>query len=396
MRLPDFFHLGALPIGIDVGASGVRMLQLRRRGRGLEVIAASRVELEPSDDRGRARAIAESVSRRVLAGGFVGRRCVLSIDNRLVRVRSVRVPPMPDEDLARAMRLDAPARLGFPESEPAQFAWIRAGSVRQSGDPREEVLVIGASSKPIEELVFLLAEHGLRPEGVEASFVAAARATTRQLRRASDQETVRVLVDVGHLTSGVTITRGQTVAFHKQLETGGHSMTLAASQRLGLEPAVIAQMRRQRAARAARGLSDGDPKVDRALFEAARSLMGDLANEVSLCLRHFGVTFRGSRPEWCALAGGEAHEPKLGQVIGECLRLPVCTASPLDHIRCAGASGVASDWELEQSAWAVASGLSLRNLPRRGIATLRESPRADESPERGGDIAPVEQRRAAA
>lgn len=383
----DLLLSPAFPIGVDVGASGLRLVQLRRRGRALGVAAAARVEMPFADGApltsARIAALARGVIDRVNSGGFKGRACVISIDNRLVRVRSVRHPPMPDDELDRAVRLDAAGRLGFAESEQAEVGWLRAGSVRGTGDPREEVLVVGAPSEPIQSLVFALAAEGLRPLAVEPAFEACARAFTRKLRRAADQNTVRVIVDIGHATTGVTVTRGQTIAFFKQLEVGGRAMTAAAAQRLGIELTVADELRRQRAASAARGQQPGDPKVDRALFEAVRSIVGDLAHEVSLCLRYYGVTFRSARPDMCVIAGGEAHEPRLVETFAEALHLPVIAGRPLEGVQCDRTGGLPSDWTAMDAAWSVAVGLSLWD--RRGGKRTGE---VDESSATGHAAAP--------
>jgi type IV pilus assembly protein PilM len=396
MRAIDSIFTAALPVGIDVGASGVRLLQLRRKGRGLAVQAAARLDVPFSgklDAPERALQIAEATARRIGGGGFAGRDCVISVDNRLVRVRSVRQPPMPDDELDRAIRLDAPSRLGFGEADPAEVAWLRAGPVRVSGDPRDEVLVIGCATAGIERLVFALASEGLRPVAVEPSFIACARAHTRKLRRASDENVVRAIVDIGHATTGVTVTKGQRIVFYKQLELGGDAMTRAAALRLGLDPSAVAELRRQRAVAAASGASQGDAKVDRALFEAVRPVMGDLANEAGLCLRYYGVTFRGLRPECCLIAGGEASEPRLAETFGESLHVPTMVARPLEGIHSGGAAGVSPGWETSDAAWSAAVGLSMRSWLAR--PTLSER-RADAQNAAAEMAAASAERRAAA
>lgn len=399
MRPFDSIFAAPLPIGIDVGASGIRMLQLKRRGRGLAVQAVARAEVAFEgrlDSPERARAIAEAVAKRLSSGGFSGRGCVLSIDNRLVRVRSVRQPPMPDDELDRAVRLDAPGRLGFAESDPAEYAWIRAGAVRVSGDPRDEILVIGTSSAWLEHLVFALAAEGLRPLAVEPSFASCARAHTRKLRRTSDESVVRAIVDIGHATTGMTVTRGQGIVFYKQLEVGGEAMNNAAALRLGMDPGVVAELRRQRAVSAASGAAATDAKVDRALFEAVRPVMGDLANEAALCLRYYGVTFRGSRPECCLIAGGEAIEPRMAETFGEALHVPTHVAKPFDGIVCDSVVGAPAGWLASESAWSVATGLSMRTWLGKPTRAERRAESAEDAAAEPAPAVGATERRSAA
>ena len=291
--------------------------------------------------------------RRIEGGRFVGRRCVVSLDDRLLRVRSVRHPRMTDEETDRAVRLDAGARLGFSEHEALEVGWLRAGEVRQGDELREEVLIVGCPRGPVEMLVMELARCGLRAEAVEPGFQACARVFGRTLRRAEDQSLVRVLIDIGWRSTGVIITRGRSVGFFKPLEMGGAVLNEAVGQRLGLDASAVADLRRQRMTEGS--ASTIDRKVDRAVFEAVRPLLGELAREVALCLRYYGVTFRGARPEECLLVGGESREPRLTELVADELRVTTNLGRPLHGVLPGDEASGARDADL-----AVAAGLGLR------------------------------------
>jgi type IV pilus assembly protein PilM len=355
------------PIGIDLGATGAKLLQLSRSGGGFRVLAMDRVDIasaedtSPSDD-ARLDTLIRSIARRVAAGRFTGGRCVVSIDDRLLRTRSVRQPRMPDPETDRAVRLDAPQRLGFPEDAPCEIGWIRAGEVMPADEVKDEVLYFGAESEPLRHLAYGLAQNGLRPLSIEPGFVALARCFGRTLRRASDRSVVRVLADVGRFSTKVVLTRGSEVAFYRHLEMGGAAMTQLAAERLGLTPETVDDLRRQRMSREAGGSCDVDPKVDRALYDAVRPLLGDIAHEINLCLRHYSVTFRGSRPSECLVVGGEALEPRLPEAVQKALNLKTRLGDPLEGIE----RSTGRDCEGRTAPeWGVAAGLSLQPLDRR-------------------------------
>jgi type IV pilus assembly protein PilM len=369
MPLERLLNIGHQPIGVDIGATGVKMLQLRKLGSGFALTAAAQIDLattiEELQSDEYAPRLAAAIARRAETGGFRGKRCVISIDDRMLRVRSVRHPMMPEAEMDRAVRLDAPNRLGFADGEIGEFAWIHAGEVRQGDEVKEEIVVVGAARDRLEQLVFALVRAGLRPEAVEPGFTACARCYGRTLRRAVDQGVTRVIVDIGDKKTGVMVTRGQSVAFYKPLEMGGDAMTRAAADRLGLEIDAVRDLRRQRAGAAARGQDVADARVDRALFEAVRPLMDELAREVSMCLRYYGVTFRGSRPEACLLVGGEAEEPQLVKLIGDELHIPTSVGRPLAGVEIGPDSSLASGADLARAEWTVAAGLCLRSWQSR-------------------------------
>ena len=355
--LHSVLQTGATPIGVDFGASGARLLQLRRGRRGLELLAAARCDSDTSDptDPKRLSGLTSAIAERLDAGGFRGRRAVLSLDDRLLRVKSMRLPALPDDETDQALRLDGAERLGFPAGE-AEIGWIRAGSVRQGDDAREEIILVGALRRDVEACVDAAAAAGLTPIAVEPGFQACARAVGLRHRREVDQRHVRVVVDVGARLTGVIILRGDRVAFFKQLEWGGDALDLAASQRLGLEPDTIRGLRRQRRA----GATPLDPRVDQVVFDAFRPLLDHLAHEVTLCVRYAMVTFRGDRPEAALVVGGEAEEPRLVEAIASAIGAPASAAEPLTGVDTSHATFAGADRRGSLSQWVTAMGLALR------------------------------------
>jgi type IV pilus assembly protein PilM len=378
----EHFGQAAYPIGIDLGATGAKLAQVAPGRSGLRVVAMSRIELPAgaADESARLDQMIRAVARRVHGGGFEGSRCVLSVDDRLLRVRSVRLPKMPDGDTGKAVHMDGPARLGFADESECVLGWMRAAEVAQSDGVKEEILYVGAAMAPLEQVALGLAELGLEPVAIEPGFIAAARCYGRQLRRQADQSVVRVLVDVGLRGSSVMITRGHRVAFYKAVDLGGEEMTRAASEKLGLDPEAVSALRRQRMTRSAD--TPIDPKIDRAMFDAVRPLLGDLAHEVNLCTRHYSVTFRGGRPTECIAFGGDALEPHLARILSETLQIPATVADPLDGI--AMPEGVDRRPAAMRPEYAVAVGLSLLPIESRSQGRARAARRGvDPEPARG-------------
>ncbi|MCA9311518.1 MAG: pilus assembly protein PilM, partial [Phycisphaerales bacterium] len=351
---------GCLPIGIDIGSSGVRLLQLRHRRGRLSLVAATKAERDGGDGQlsdTTCVALADEIQHRVNATGFIGRECVLSLDDRLLRVRAVRQVAMNDDEVSRSIAHDCRQRLGYrDEDSDIEVDWLRAGEVRQGDAVNDEIILVGTRRDPLERLILEIARRGLRPLAVEPGFVAAGRCFSRRYRRASDNDCVRVLVDIGRVSTGVTLLRGCQVVFHKPLAIGGARMTAAAAERLGIEEATVQDLRRQRKTATLAGKeSPLEYRVDRAIFEAVRPLMDELAQELSLCLRYYGVTFRGSRPERCVLVGGEAGEPKLADFLRDALHLETEVGHPLSDVTAGSFSGRA-ERDLAGPEWAVAAG----------------------------------------
>ncbi|MCA9293386.1 MAG: pilus assembly protein PilM [Phycisphaerales bacterium] len=378
-----------LPIGIDLGSTGARLLQLAQGRKGLRVAASARVDLTSRaapDDPARVQELIEAIANTVRAGTFTGTNCIIGLDDRMVRTRSFRQPPMPESELAKAASLDGAEKLGFPEGQPAEISTFIAGEVRQGDEVRHEVVYVGAPRAPIETMVRGLMERGLRPLHVEPGFCAEARAFARTFQRAEDRLSVRVVVDLGWASSSVLLLRGTDIAFYKRLDLGGDQLTKHAAERLGLDIHAVADLRQRRMQASEPGHTPVDAKVDRAIYQVTRPLLNDLAHEVKLCMRYYAVTFRGIRPECCHIVGGEAREPGLVEAFEQALHIPAKLGDPLQGVSVQDAASTGRTRIVAGAPapdWAVACGLSLRLSQRKSRRARRDATRTADVPPHG-------------
>lgn len=367
MKTPRLFRSSTLPIGIDLSATGAKLLQLRQTRHGYAVVSAARIEASPNADAStpqeRMAPVLEAIAKRWQGTGMHGRRCVVGVGRSLVRTRSIRQPRMPLEEAERAVQYEAPDRLGFEPDDPSEIAWIRAGEVRQSDQLRDEVIVIGAATATLEWVIDSLADAGLRPIATEPSFVSSARCFERAGRRESDDDISRVLIDVGMGSTDLTLLRGSSITFYKTLDVGGARMNSLVAERLGLDADGAADLRTQRMQPSRRTMDlPRDERTERAVFEAIRPAIDELAREVAMCLRYYAVSFTGARPSYALVMGGEAAESGLVEQLQRGVGLPCRLARPFDGVSIGDAFAGAADAARAQ--WAAAVGLSLRGSGR--------------------------------
>lgn len=371
------------PIGIDFGGHSVKMLQLERRpGKGPDdtsptwavAAAASRalpVDL-PAKGPARNQAVARAIAEMLDVGGFHGKRCVSCLPADVIQYKNLRIPQMPVDDLRNAVEWEAQDRLKI-DKQQAILQFYAAGEVRQGEETREEVILMAAPRSYVDEHVAVLQECGLDILAIDAVPSALARAVIQPSTAAlQDDAAIDVILDVGFLSSKVIVLRNGRVMFLKLIDIGGRKLDEMVAQHLNL-PLVDASELRRRVRDDAAQDAEGDSElfgstrretVERAVFEALRSTVGDLSREVGLCLRYYSVTFRGRRPDKAILVGGEAHEAQLAQMLAEGAGIAVETASPLRHVD-VGTHGEEMDRTGRYSQWAVAAGLSMRPESRK-------------------------------
>lgn len=362
--LPGRFSASIGLVGIDFGTRAIKMLQVRQQGGRLRIVGAGKVELPAGDmDRG---ALTDQLRGAFASGGFTGRRCVVSLRREDVCVQSVRLPKMPEEELRQAAHWEAAQRFGF-DRNAMQVDVIRTGAVLQGGENREEILLIAVSHDTIDAWVEPLMSAGLRPAAIETHFTALARAFSRQSRPKSAHQSVSAVVDVGASGSTAIILRGDQIAFCKPINIGGRQLNQAVAEQLQMDLDAASELRAARIA-AAMGHSGAesasDPSIERAEYDAVRPLLGSFAKEVMLCIRYYGVTFRGHPPGRLVLTGGDALEPRLGETLAHHCKIPVVLDRDVSPI-----AGLMKDVRNAlnrapgpAATWTVAAGLSLRGI----------------------------------
>lgn len=381
------------------------MLQVREQAETRHVVGAARIDLplasvspkdartskgstgkaavEPIDipDEGTDRSptgsdlLTEQLHTAFAAGGFTGRRCVVSLAREDISIQSLRLPKMPDHELRQSAVWEASQRFGF-DRHAMEVDFIRTGATLQSGENREEVILIAASHAAIHARLEPVLAAGLRPVAIDTGFAALVRTFSRQARRDDDASLVRAIVEIGTSGATVLIVRGDQIAFCKPIAISGNQFNQAVAEHLQMDPRAAAELRSARiAAIVGGGNSPGsitDPATDRAVFEAVRPLMGELVKEVTLCLRYYGVTFRGHPPDRIILTGGDGLEPRLDELMTRSCKLPVVFDD--SNAILAGLIGdihsTLNRTPGPAASWAVSAGLSLRGI---GPARTRRS-----------------------
>jgi type IV pilus assembly protein PilM len=368
-------------VGIDFSGRGAKMLQLRDQGGELHVVGAGLIETALPTPVGGGVVTAEQLRAAFTSGGFTGRRCVVSLPRKEVHLQSVRMPRMPDHEMKAAASWEAAQRFNL-DREKMQVDYIRTGAELNGNEAREELLLIAISHETLLPRLAAVMEAGLRPVAVDTDFGAVARTFSRHCRREADTDSVRAVLDVGLSGSTVTILRGPEIAFCKALSIGGRDLTRAVSEHLQMDEAAAAELRtsRIRLATTSPMPADQDPSTDRAVYEAVRPLLGELVKEVMLCLRYYGVTFRGSPPERLIICGGDGLEPRLDSMLSQTCKLPAAYDAPYGTL---GSIIGEIQTTLNRvpgpaACWAAVAGLSMRNLMN--LRTARtEAPAAREA-----------------
>src|ERR1035437_7971535 len=192
------------PIGVDVSNHSVRLLQFGRKGGQVALQAAANGELDSivgqqtQTDR-----VAAALKQALASGKFRGNRAVLSLPPMAIHSKSVRLPQMPDADLAQALQWEAKDRFGF-ELEGGRIVWFRAGEIRRGTEAKDELLLFAVQEPALTAHVDALTSVGLSIQAIDLAACALYRGTQRTVRQGAE---VTAILDVGYSGSQFIITR---------------------------------------------------------------------------------------------------------------------------------------------------------------------------------------------
>jgi type IV pilus assembly protein PilM len=370
-----FMNRNVRPIGLDMGNSSIKMMQLVVDDDRLGVVAAQKTHIDAAAEKNgeeRRKFIVSAIARMLAEGGFHGKNVVSCLPNDTLKLTSLRLAEAETQQLEHVLGKEAAHRFGLdPDNDAIQY--MLAGSVRQGDDIKNELILFAADNESIKNHIAMLEEAQLKPVAIDIVPCALYRCFERSLRRQEDRERTVVFVDVGSIFTTVVFGRGGEIRFVKRIPIGGQKFNRSIAARLGIDAKEAEKLRSRLredpdfmgtgAVHTGRGPdSDGqslEESTRQTVVNATGEVAEELAKEISLCFRYYTVTFRGKRVESAFIAGGEAYERVLLDVLRRQLSVQVEVAQPLR-----GVDIVHADFQRPEQGlfceWAVAMGLSLK------------------------------------
>jgi type IV pilus assembly protein PilM len=340
------------PIGIDIGARSIKLVQLS--GDHSRLIDAARVELpalpEQATPQEQAQRIADGLRRGLKDRDFRGRDAVCCLSDRQLFLQSLRVPKQNGPQLDRLVAQEAVSRVPFAIDE-AELRYLEAADVRQGDQTLREVIVFAVQRSVLEQSLNIVEQARLKPVAVDVEPAALVRSYASQFRRDDDRQARALLVHIGYSRTAALIAQADELLFVKYIDVGGQHFDLAVGRHLKMDLHEAITLRKHNGDRRA---ELQDPEVARTVAEAIRPILERLTNELAMCVRYHSVTFRGQPILRMVISGGEAT-PLLAENLSKHLDVKAELSDPFRSFTTMPNLGRRGQWE-------VAAGLALREL----------------------------------
>ena len=298
-------------LGLDVGSRSVKLVELARAGRGLELKSIAMAVVE---DNGISPGYREAVAS-VLETACVGtKRVAVSLCGAHVAVRGFRFPSLKPSELEGAVWYVGSQVIPFDIRE-AYVDYTIVG--RQAPDAgRTDVLFVAASRAAVDERLALLRSCGLEPRLVTVDALALLDAVIAE----PDVPETAAVLSIGATNSSIGIAREGALPFVRDIEIGGNTYTQAVAKALGVS---LQEAERAKIVESAR-----NPMVIYAIDGVTRQLVGELARS----LMYYQTRDHGSKADAIYLCGGCSQLHGLADAIADETETAVRTWTALGRV----------------------------------------------------------------
>jgi type IV pilus assembly protein PilM len=302
-------------VGLDIGSSAIKAVELAQRGKDTAVTAFGQVEVPPDDRDARTRAIRELLD----AGGFHPRRMVSSLSGKNVIVRYLTMVRMGDDELRNAIVFEAEKYVPWPLDE----CIIDCQRLEEKDDSRRGgnmmVLMVAVRRSQVDDHLQILDGAGQQPEAIDVDAFALgnAHALCRAQSSELEEDGVTAFVDVGAAKTNVNILDRGTSLFTREIGMGGNDFTQAVAKKLNISVDDAEDKKR----------AGGDDVRD-AIFP----VIDDLGNEIQLSFDYFENQFQKEIGR-ILLSGGGARLGFFASAFERIFEKPTAVFNPFAYLK---------------------------------------------------------------
>ncbi len=330
----DDFWSPWVAIGLDIGSSAVRAVQLgQRRGGTLELTNYGEAALPPEavvdGDVVQPAVVADALRKLWAQAGLRQRTVAVGLASQRVTVREIDLPDLPDTELAEAVRLQAQDQLPIPIGEALlDHVVVERYDV---GDERRNVrvLLVAAERDMVDRLLDAVTGAKLRPALVDLDAFALVRSLATSSANGDhplSAEDVELLVDIGATVTKIVLHRAGAPLFVRMVRLGGDAATRQLEKVLDLSWEEAERAKIETSTSIAAG-AEVDPDDERA--RVLQSAVQRVITEVRHSLDFFRSQHDDVEVRRVLLSGGGSLAPKLAAQLHEVLEVPVEPGDPL-------------------------------------------------------------------
>lgn len=312
-------------VGLDIGSSAVKAVELRRVAKGYRVVAIGSEPVPPDCivdgaiiDGG---AVSDVIRQLFDRSGIKTKEVVASLSGNAVIVKKIALPLMSDDELRESIYWEAEQYIPFDiQDVNLDYQVLQAHSDTQASGTMD-VLLVAAKKEKIADYTGVISQAGRVPVVVDVDAFALQNAF--EVNYGVDMVRVVVLVNAGASAININIIEGGQSLFTRDISIGGNAYTEALQRDLSLSFEDADLLKRGVPVEGA-GVDDADPII--------RSVTGNLLLEIEKTFDFFKSTAGTERIDQLVVSGGAAGIEGFSDALATRFDLPVTDLDPFRQI----------------------------------------------------------------
>lgn len=306
-------------LGIDIGVSSIKVVEISRRGNKTELInyghiASSAVYQKPYQGFGQegdfmisSPDVSKIIKAILKEAGIKTKEVVFTIPDFSTFFTSFNLPPMSEKEIPDAVRFEARRHIPVPVSDVVLDWFLIGGKVGKKGTDLS-ILLVAVPKDAVARYQQIAKASSLELKFLEAETFSLARSVVRK-----EKESV-CLVDIGAQSTSVSIVDEGLLKISYSSDISGNDFTRALSKSLSISSREAEEIKKTH------GLLSGQTK------EVLFPLVNLIIIEIEKVLKNFETIDKRIRK--IVLAGGSALLPGLNEHLSSYFKRPVEIANP--------------------------------------------------------------------
>jgi len=340
-------------VGIDIGSSSVKLVQLREVKGGYQLVSLGMVLLPPEAIVDNAimdsASVVGAISNLVESHKVKTKNVATSISGHSVIIRKVQLPIMTEEEMEASIQWEAEQYIPFEVSEVNLDFQILGPDAK---DPSQmSVILVAAKKDFVNDYVAVFRECGLNPLVMDID--AFAMENVFEVNYGCAEGEIVALINMGASAMNVNVVKAGGTVFTRDIQVGGNMFNEELQKRLGLS--------NEDAERVKLGDEHGGVSAEE-VAEIVADAAETLAQEVQRSLDFFSATSADERVQKLYICGGVSLVPQVKTSLEQRLGIAVEILSPFQQV---GFDEKVFDAEYIRAVgplYTIATGLAMRRL----------------------------------
>jgi type IV pilus assembly protein PilM len=314
MKTSGLFYKERPLFGLDIGYSTIKIVQLERSAKKINLGAFGLIDFNPSAikngeiiDINKVAEATRNLIDKKLVGRLSADRIADSLPVLHAFTRIINLPVMDEKDVKEAIELEAEQYIPVPIND----LYLDYQLVEKTAES-QDFLVSAAPRRVVDSYISLFNQLELDVVALEPSILSVARV----VQNSEDLTSPTLVIDFGAMTTDLIIYSGSTVRVTGTIKFGGDTITQAIMRRFNLSQDEALNLKKKH------GLDFSDKQGE--IVSALAPSLNFLATEIKKIIRYFEERDKDqtTKIDQIIILGGGANMPGFSTFLTSELRIP--------------------------------------------------------------------------